>query len=64
MYKVEVVDWGDDAYRKFGCEQIIETFYTDASPGFCYDGGRLEIDGFPDTIWVYGSQWSVRVTKE
>lgn len=64
MFKVEVVDWGDSAYREHGCEKIVETFYTEIAPGFCYDGGRLEIDGWPDTIYLSSHQFSVRVTEE
>lgn len=64
MYKVEVVDWSDEDYRQFGSEKIVLTFYTDLPPGFSYDGGRLDIDGWPDTIWTMSHQFSVRVTEE
>lgn len=63
MSHVGIVDWGDDAYREHGCSQVLAEFTTKQIPSISYDGGRVDIDGYPDTIWVMGHQWSVNITE-
>jgi hypothetical protein len=61
---VEIVDWGDDAYRKHGCEHVVATVeLPQGFAGFCYDGGRLDLNGHPETIWVLSHQFSIRVKE-
>jgi hypothetical protein len=62
-YEVKVVDWGDEAYKKYGEAHTIITFITDKVPSYGYDGGRLDINGWPDTIWVFSHQFSVEVKE-
>ena len=59
--KITVVDWGDDSYRAHGKASIIAEFNIDKYEGFSYDGGRLDFNGYPETIWVVSHQWSVDV---
>ena len=67
--KLEVVDWSDDAYneskRRTGIASslVIARVEIPEFKGFSFDGGRLEIDGVPETIWVT-NQWSVHVVDE
>ncbi len=69
MIKIEVVDWSDDAYKtskkKNGVASsiVVERFEIPKFDGFSFDGGRLDIVGHPDTIWV-SNQWSVNVVEE
>ena len=64
MTKYKVIDWGDDAYRESGGERVIARFEWDGPLTVCHDGGRLDVDGHPDTIYVTGHQWSIRVDEE
>lgn len=65
MPKFDVVDWGDDAYSRHGKERIVATVDLPAGlTGFSYDGGRLDLNGHPDTIWVTSHQFSVRPAKQ
>lgn len=58
--KYDVVDWGDDAYRTHGNSRVIETVdLPNGLKGFSYDGGRLDLDGHPETIYVESHQFSV-----
>lgn len=59
--KITVVDWGDETYRLHGKPTILAEFVVDKYLGFSYDGGRLDFNAYPDTIWVFSHQWSVYV---
>lgn len=67
--KIEVVDWSDDAYREtkkktgVASSRVIAKVEIPEFKGFCFDGGRLDIVGVPDTIWVT-NQCSVNVVEE
>lgn len=68
--KLQIIDWSDDAYKrtkkatgKASSETIAEV-EIECFQGFSYDGGRLDIVGHLETIWVTGSQWSVCVVGE
>lgn len=61
MYKVTVVDWGDNAYAQYGSSKVVHEFTTDMIPSICHDGGRLDITGWPETIWVSSHQFSVEI---
>jgi hypothetical protein len=64
MAKYNIVDWDDDAYKEHGGPHTVATVdLPDGLTGFCYDGGRLDLDGHPDTIWV-SHQFSVRLAGE
>ncbi len=60
MVKVRVVDWSDDAYKEYGGEHVIAEITIEKFTGYSYDGGRLDIDGHKETIWV-SNQYSVYV---
>lgn len=68
--KLEIVDWGDDAYRetkkKTGTASslVVARVEIPEFKGFSYDGGRLGIVGHPDTIWVLSNQWSMNIVTE
>lgn len=70
MIKVQVVDWSDDAYRRvkkstgtISSEVVAEVEVSQFS-GFCFDGGRLDIAGHPETIWITSHQWSLNIIQE
>lgn len=61
----EVVDWGDDAYRTNGEAKVVETVdLPNGLTGFCYDGGRLDLDGYNKTIYLMTHQFSVRQKED
>ena len=60
-----VVNWDDATFREYGKPHVIARFALDKPmEGFSYDGGRLDIEGVPDTIWVSGQSFSVRSCGE
>jgi hypothetical protein len=63
MYKVKVIDWSDVAYEKCGEKHVEEVIIDSEKPPawFSYDGGRVDIQGHPDTIWVMGHQFSIEI---
>lgn len=75
MVRVKVIDWGDDPLIER--PDLVEgtddtdwkvsfpsvTIYVERYVGHSYDGGRLDIDGYPDTIWV-SHQHSIYVGDE
>ena len=67
--KLQVVDWGDDAYKRTkkktgtASSEVIAEIEIDKFTGICFDGGRLDIANHP-TIWVESHQWSIEVVKE
>ena len=64
MTVLQVIDWGDEAYSTHGKSRVVaEVEIVGPFTGFSYDGGRLDIDGHPETIYLWTSQFSVR-TKE
>jgi hypothetical protein len=63
--KYDVVDWGDDAYLYDGKPRVIETVeLPNGLRGFSYDGGRLDLEGHPATIYVASHQFSVNEHTE
>lgn len=61
MTILQVVDWGDGAYAQHGKEHVVaEVKLAGPLTGFSYDGGRLDIDGHPETIYLWTNQFSVR----
>lgn len=66
--KVQVVDWGDDAYKRtkkatgVASSEVIAEVTIDKFVGFTFDGGRLDIIGHPETIWVHSHQWTLNLT--
>jgi hypothetical protein len=63
--KYDVVDWGDGAYRTYGKEKVIATIdLPHGLRGFSYDGGRLDLAGYPQTIYVASHQFSVNEHTE
>jgi hypothetical protein len=60
----DVVDWSDDAYKNHGGEYVVATVkLPQGLTGFSYDGGRLDLNGHPETIWVTSHQFSVRLKE-
>lgn len=65
--KIQVTDWGDDAYKRTkkatgkASSEVIAEVEVKEFTGFCFDGGRLEISGYPETIWVHSHQWSLNI---
>jgi len=58
MTKVIITDWDGD-------EDVVTVVYTDVkNPGICHDGGRLEIDGVPETQWVMSVRWKIDFEEE
>lgn len=56
--RVSVRDWGDDETT----EQVI---HVDRIPNsICYDGGRIDIDGHADTIWVSSNSFTIEFGAE
>lgn len=75
MIKVKIVDWGDDPileeseYPVVAYDEDLKevrfpsiTIEVEKYTGHSYDGGRLDISGYPDTIWV-SHQHSVYVEE-
>ena len=66
MQKVIVVDWSDEGYKrqkragKTG-PYIIAEIVLPEFKGFCFDGGRLELIGIDETIWIMSHQWKIDV---
>lgn len=64
---LKVVDWGDDAYKRTkeatgeATSEVLATVQIPEFKGLSFDGGRLEIVGHPDTIWVSSHQWSIDI---
>jgi hypothetical protein len=64
-YKYNVIDWGDDAYRKNNKEEIICTIeLSKPLDNICFDGGRLEIEGWEETIYIKSSQFAIHIVKD
>lgn len=56
--RVEVRDWGGDETS----EQVV---YVDRMPAsISYDGGRIDIDGHPETIWVFSCSFTIDFKSE
>lgn len=65
MINVRIVDWGDNPLLE-DSEHAVEAYDKDLNSvrfpaitiqvekytGHSYDGGRLDIAGYPNTIWV------------
>lgn len=45
--------------EKHGKAYIIVAEVVVTGTSVCYDGGRLELDGYPKTIWVWGNRFRV-----
>ena len=57
MTKVTITDWDGD-------NDIVTVVYTNVkNPGICYDGGRIDIDGVPETQWA-SHRWSIDFEEE
>lgn len=64
-FHYKVVDWSDDAYRQYGKAHVVARFALDKPlSNVSYDGGRVDIDGVPDTIWVSGNSFSIKECDE
>lgn len=56
--KLRIIDWSDDAYKRTkkatgkASSEIIVEIEIESFTGFSYDGGRLDISGYGETIWV------------
>lgn len=65
--KITVTDWGDDAYKRTkkatgeASSEVIAEVEIERFSGFSFDGGRLDIQGHPETIWIMSHQWSLNV---
>lgn len=65
--KIKVTDWSDDAYKRTkkatgkAESEVIAEVEVERFAGFSFDGGRLEISGHPETIWITSHQWSLYV---
>lgn len=65
--KLRIVDWSDDAYKRMkkatgeASSEVLAEIEIESFTGFSYDGGRLDITGYGETIWVWSSQFSVEV---
>ena len=56
--RVEVRDWGGD-------ETIEQVLYINRMPtSICYDGGRIDIDGHPETIYVRSCSFTIEFGVE
>lgn len=68
--KLRITDWSDDAYKRTKKEtgkassEVVAEVYIESFQGFCYDGGRLDIMGHGETIWVMSHQFSVSVVGD
>lgn len=68
--KITIRDWSDDAYARtkkatgIASSEIVAEFEIESFQGFSYDGGRLDITGHNETIWVMGNSWSLYVDEE
>jgi len=67
MTKVQVVDWGDNAFKRTkkatgtASSEVIAEVEVARFTGLSFDGGRLDIAGYPDTIWISSNQWSINI---
>ena len=56
--RVTITDWDGD-------EDIVTVVYTDhKNPGICFDGGRIDIGGVPETQWVMSHRWKIDFEEE
>lgn len=69
MLKVQVVDWSDEAYARTkkatgtASSEVIAEVEVERFGGISFDGGRLDIAGHPETIWVMSHQWSINIEQ-
>jgi hypothetical protein len=64
MMQVSVIDWGDEAFKEHGEPVAIAEIEVEQFTGFHFDGGRLDIIGHSETIWIQSHQWSLYVKKD
>lgn len=68
--KIQVIDWGDDAYKRTkkatgeATSEVVAEIEIAEFTGFSFDGGRLDITGHPETIWIESHQWAVRIESK
>lgn len=56
--RVEVRDWGGDTTT----EQVV---YIDHMPkSISYDGGRIDIDGHPETLYMWSNSFTIEWEAE
>jgi hypothetical protein len=48
-----------NSYDDHGKSYIVVAEVEVTGTSVCYDGGRVELDGYPKTIWVWGNRFRV-----